>query len=246
MPSHLKTILFDLDGTLRHNDPNGFASFVSYVEELARPLTPEQVRAGHRWTHYYWSVAPEMRQDLTELGGESDDFWIRYTERELRAVGFDGQAPALAPAVIALFNERYQPRHHVPADVVPTLARLRAQDFTLGLVSNRREPLDALAAELGLAEHFAFTLSAGQAQCWKPDPGIFHQAAALAGARPADCVYIGDNYYADIQGAEGAGLRPILIDPLGLFPEARCPVIPAIAALEPALARLQPLPLHTS
>lgn len=240
---NLKALLFDLDGTLRHNDPNGYDAFVAYLAELGHPLTPEQVRAGHRWTHYYWSVAPEMRQDLDDLGGETDAFWIRYTERELRAVGFDGQAPMLAPVVIALFNERYQPRHHVPADVTPTLARLRAQGYTLGLVSNRRDPLDDLAAELGLAGHFDFTLSAGQAQSWKPDPGIFHQAAALAGAPPAACLYLGDNYYADIQGAQAAGLRPILIDPRGLFPEAACPVIHTLAGLEPALARLEPLPV---
>lgn len=233
-----QALLFDLDGTLRHNDPNGYAAFVNYVQELGHPLSPEQVRAGHRWTHYYWSIAPEMRQDLDELGGDSPEFWLRYTERELRAVGFDGLAPVLAPAVIDLFNKRYQSRHHVPDDVRPTLARLRAQGYTLGLVSNRRDPLDALAAELGLAEYFDFTLSAGQAQSWKPDPGIFHQAAAQAGASPGACVYLGDNYYADIQGAQAAGLHPILIDPHGLFPEAACPVIHTLAGYEAALARL--------
>jgi HAD superfamily hydrolase (TIGR01509 family) len=230
--------LFDLDGTLRHNEPNGYESLVGFLAEMGHALDPERVREGHRWTHYYWSIAPEMRADLNELGGETAAFWTRYTERQLKVFGFDGQAPALAATITALFDQRYHPRHHVPADVLPTLARLQAQGYTLGLVSNRHDPLDALAAELGLAEHFAFTLCAGQAGSWKPDPGIFRQAVALAGCAPEACVYVGDNYYADIQGAAAAGLQPILIDPAGLFPEALCPVISALGELEMALTRL--------
>jgi HAD superfamily hydrolase (TIGR01509 family) len=236
----IKTLLFDLDGTLRHNDPNGYETFVGYLAELGHPLPPDTVRAGHRWTHYYWSIAPEMRQDLADHGGETPGFWTCYTERQLRAVGFDGQAPALAQAITGLFNERYRARHHVPEDVVPTLTRLRERGHTLGLVSNRRDPLDDLAFELGLAGLFDFTLSAGQAGSWKPDAGIFRHAVGLAGSRPEQVAYIGDNYYADILGAEAAGLHPILIDPLGIFPEAQCPVIHAIGQVDTALAQLHP------
>lgn len=235
----VRTILFDLDGTLRHSDPNGYETFVAYLAELGHPLPPDAVRAGHRWTHYYWSVAPEMRQDLADHGGETPAFWTRYTERQLRAVGFDGQAPALAEAITRLFDERYQARHHVPDDVVPTLTRLRQRGHTVGLVSNRRDPLDDLAAELGLAGLFDFTLSAGQAGSWKPDPGIFRRAVEIAGSRPEQAAYIGDNYYADILGAQAAGLHPILVDPRGLFPEAQCPVIPAIGHVESALVRIE-------
>jgi putative hydrolase of the HAD superfamily len=234
----IKAVLFDLDGTLRHNEPNGYESFVGYLADLGHALNPEQVVAGHRWTHYYWSIAPEMRQDLADLGDESPAFWTRYTERQLRSVGFDGQAPELAATITQLFNERYQPKHHVPPDVTPTLTRLREHGYRVGLVSNRRHPLDALATELGLAGHFDFTLCAGQANSWKPDPAIFRQAATLAGCAPENCVYVGDNYYADIQGAEAAGLQPVLIDPLGLFPEATCPVIRTMAELEKVVAQM--------
>jgi putative hydrolase of the HAD superfamily len=181
-----------------------------------------------------------MRQDLEELGGDNPAFWARYTERQLRAVGCDGGTLNLAQTITGLFNDRYRPRDHIPADVAPTLARLRGQGYTVGLVSNRRDPLETLVAELGLAGQFALMLSAGQAGYWKPDPRIFHRAAELAGCGPETCVYVGDNYYADIEGAEAAGLHPILIDPLGLFPEARCPVIRAVGEIESALAQLQP------
>src|SRR5688572_29809223 len=70
MPLDITTVLFDLDGTLRHNHPNGYDIFIGFLQELGFALTPEQIHAGHRWTHYYWSIAPEMHADMREYGGE--------------------------------------------------------------------------------------------------------------------------------------------------------------------------------
>jgi FMN phosphatase YigB (HAD superfamily) len=39
---------------------------------------------------------------------------------------------------------------------------------------------------------------------------------------------VGDNYYADIIGAQQAGLAPVLIDPHGLYPDAEVPIIEAV------------------
>jgi putative hydrolase of the HAD superfamily len=231
-------VLFDLDGTLRHNHPNGYQMLTDFLAELGYTLSPAQVAAGHRWTHYYWSVSPELRADLEAFGGESVEFWARHTERQLEALGVEAERAALAARLAELFDERYRPNHHVPEDVIPTLGRLKALGYTVGLVSNRHEPLETLVAELGLADLFVFTLSAGQAGSWKPDPVIFRQAVKLAGCEPAATVYVGDNYYADVEGALAAGLRPILIDPHGIFPEAACPVIRSLGELEGALASL--------
>ena len=235
MPLDITTVLFDLDGTLRHNHPNGYDIFIGFLQELGFALSPEQIHAGHRWTHYYWSIAPEMHADMREYGGEGPGFWRRYTERQLKSLGIDGDLPTLAAQISALFDERYAPIHQVPDDVIPTLLRLKELGYTVGLVSNRLEPLETLVTELGLADFFVFTLSAGQAGSWKPEPDIFHKAVEMAGCRPEQTVYVGDNYYADVEGALAAGLHPVLIDPHGLFPEAVCPVIRSLGELEAAL-----------
>lgn len=43
--------------------------------------------------------------------------------------------------------------------------------------------------------------------------------------KPAQAVYIGDNYYADVIGARNAGLQPILFDPANLWEGYDCEVI---------------------
>lgn len=236
----IAAVLFDLDGTLRHNHPNGYSTLIEYLAELGYPLPPELVRAGHRWTHRYWSISPDLKEDLSEFPHESSAFWARHTQRQLQAlgVGLNGELPVIAAQVSGLFRTRYQPRHHVPDDVRPTLTQLRQAGYRVGLVSNRTEPLDALVVELGLAGVFDFTLSAGQAGYWKPDPAIFLAAVRRAGCLPAQAVYVGDNYYADVEGARAAGLRPVLIDPHGVFPNPGCAVIATLADLEATIAAL--------
>jgi HAD superfamily hydrolase (TIGR01509 family) len=239
----ITTVLFDLDGTLRHSDPNGFETFVDYLAELGHRLPAERVMAGRRWVHYYWSMSPESLADFHEFGDETPEFWLCHTERQLRAVGIEGERAdltVLKAQIGKLFEERYRPVHRVPDDVIPTLERLRDLGYTVALVSNRSDPLEALALELGLAGHFQFMLSAGQASAWKPDPAIFLKAVAMAGCSPPATAYVGDNYYADVVGARAAGVWPVLIDPLGIFPDAGCPIIRSLSELEPVLAQIAP------
>ncbi len=56
------------------------------------------------------------------------------------------------------------------------------------------------------------------------------------GIQPSQSLYVGDNYYADVVGASRAGLKPVLIDPEGLFPEADCPIICKIGDLPELLS----------
>jgi putative hydrolase of the HAD superfamily len=230
-----KAILFDLDGTLRHNEPNGFETFTSFLGELGCTFTPEQLAHAERWQHYYWSIAPELQSDIEELGTDTPEFWRRHAERQVAAFNLtDRQTDELARQVNQMFLERYHPIHRVDDDARPTLESLRAAGLTVGLVSNRVMPLDSLAAELGLGDLFHFTLAAGQVGFWKPAPEIFLRAVELAGCAPAEAVYVGDNYYADIEGAREAGLHPVLLDPRGLFPEPGCSVVHRIGEV-PAL-----------
>lgn len=231
----MRAVLFDLDGTLRHSQPDSFQAFLDYLAELGHTPSAAEIQAGQRWVHYYWAIAPELIQDLTELGHNTPSFWRRQTERQLMALNVSGDVPTLAQTIHASFETRYQPLHHVPPDVPATLIHLRQAGYRLGLVSNRKEALDDLVAEIGLTPYFDFVLSAGQINSWKPDPRIFQHALTLVQCQPHEVVYVGDNYYADIEGARRAGLAPVLIDPLNLFPDPGCPVIHTIDQLSQLL-----------
>jgi FMN phosphatase YigB (HAD superfamily) len=225
----LRAFLFDLDGTLRFGQPPGYDTFLQYGRDLGLTFAPEAIRQTERWQHQFWADRPAVVRLFGELGEAGG--WLEITRRQLALLGATGPLDDHARAISDRFSTEFQQRSLVPADVPTTLAELRARGYVTGLVSNRVERLGPVAAEHGLDGVFDFTLSAGEAGAWKPDPAIFLRAVELAGVRPQAAAYVGDNYYADVIGSQGAGLLPILYDPRGLFPEASCRVIGSIGEL---------------
>jgi putative hydrolase of the HAD superfamily len=224
----IRAVLFDLDGTLRFNRPNGTEAFVQFSAELGLSFCAEERRKVERWTHSFWSGKH------SGFARESDDpeaFWLNYTHNMLKAAGVQDDSMALAQAIRHAFDERYHPEPYIHPEAHTVLRAVRDEGYTLGLVSNRVEDLMPVAAALRLGDYFHFTLSSGQANSYKPDTRIFLQACEMAGAPPSECLYVGDNFYADVVGAQAAGLVPVLLDPNDVFPDAGCVKIKCLSEL---------------
>ncbi len=222
----IETILFDLDGTLRHNTPSAEKTLTRIARELGARIPAERGLQAARWAHYYWAQSPELLADIQRFDKLEPEFWVNYAYRYLMALGVpEPQAADLAPALSSRMETEYTPESTVHPEDLETLAGLRQRGFILGLVSNRTLPFDEEIQELGLKPYFDFAYVAGEVNAWKPDPTIFERAFALSNSAPEHSLYIGDNYYADIIGARAAGMQPVLLDPHGLFPKADCPVI---------------------
>ncbi|GAB4575121.1 MAG: hypothetical protein Kow0077_25100 [Anaerolineae bacterium] len=220
LPSPISAILFDLDGTLRLSVPDAVDAVIIYLSELGITLDLEARRRAHRFAHEYWADRLRVEADLERL--PPDEFWANYIRSQVQAMHVGVSLPDnVYQAVSHRFASEYRPTDHL-ADCAPgLLAYLRERRVTLGLVSNRLHPLEETVQALGLAGYFDFTLAAGEIGIWKPDGGIFTHALALAGnPPPANTLYVGDNYFVDVLGASKAGLFPVLVDPLEVFPEA--------------------------
>ncbi len=228
----IQAVIFDLDGTLRVSRPRWEEIFIREAKALGAHPTPEDEWRVQRWAHYFWAGSDELHR-LLRTYGESDKFWIGYNRERLLRLGCDAAcADRLAEPLFHRLNHLQEiVQDVVPEDVLPTLQRLRQQGYRLGLFTNRREPLNGYLEEIGLADYLDFALVAGEVGVWKPAPEAFLKAAETAGVPPHQAAYVGDNYYADIVGARRAGLLPVLLDPLALFPEAQNPVIRRIGEL---------------
>jgi putative hydrolase of the HAD superfamily len=236
-PNGIQAILFDLDGTLRNNAPASFPVFLDYAEQLGTHVSPQARWQTTRWTHYYWAQSPELLQDSRFYGEHNDAFWTNYAARCLQTLGDSPErAWQIAPELHRYMKEEHQPADHIPPDVPKTLDVLKRAGFRLGVISNRDEPMHSYLEQIGLLPFLDLSLAAGEVGCWKPDPCIFTHGLQRLGCSPTETIYVGDNYYADILGARAAGLRPVLVDPDGLFPEAECPVIHSVGGLLDVLA----------
>jgi putative hydrolase of the HAD superfamily len=122
-------------------------------------------------------------------------------------------------------GEFYRPESIVPEDVRRTLPLLKQAGYILGVISNRDKPFQELLHEHGIGHFFEFSLAAGEVNSYKPEPGIFEHVLQRMNLSAQDVIYVGDNYYADVIGARRAGLRPVLYDPRGVFPDPDCTAI---------------------
>ena len=209
----LTTVLFDLDGTLRHSVPRGEDVFLEYTTNLGAPSDIESHRKARRWAHDYWADSECLLIDVQTYGKENSEFWENYAWRQLQALGTThSQAKEWAPLIHKHIVDNYNPEDVIPDDIIPTLQALRDADLTLGLVTNRTNPVDEYLEDVGLISHLDFHFAAGEIGVWKPSPEIFYYGLGLANAKPQETVYIGDNYYADVVGASKANIQPVLID----------------------------------
>lgn len=119
----------------------------------------------------------------------------------------------------------------VPAGVPEALGRLRSLGVKLVVVSNANGKLRVLFERVGLAGFFDLMLDSAEEGVEKPDPRLFQIALARSSADAATTVHVGDLYRVDVEGARGAHLRAILLDPLDLYAAFDCTRIRSLAEL---------------
>lgn len=216
MTGRYKAVLFDLDGTLRLPSPSPVDAFLQFARTLEIAVDAANERKVRLWAHHYWSQHEQIQIDMERYAGE--EFWNYYSRLLLECIGVNENLAELGIQVRLFFDNAYSPHVQRAPGSRQTLSALKDAGYQLGLLSNRWEPLDAAVAELELDGLFDVTLAAGEIGYWKPNPTIFnHMVGQFKDLQPNECLYVGDNYYADGDGALAAGLVPIIFDPDNLY-----------------------------
>ncbi len=127
------------------------------------------------------------------------------------------------------------------ADALRALADL---GLALAVVSNADGTVEAQLAADGICQvgdgpgvPVGAVLDSGAVGVSKPDPAIFRLALDRLGVEPERAIHVGDTPAADVDGARAAGVRPVLIDPFDLHPDADCTRVTSLAALAELLRK---------
>lgn len=183
-----RAILFDWDGTLLDSYQADSRAYLAMFRAL-----------GISWTladldrHYSpnWTRVYAAAHLPRRLWAEADRLWT---------AAYRDESPALLPGA---------------RRVIESLAR----NFELGIVSSgNRTRVRRQLREFKLARHFSACICNEDALRKKPHPAPLRAALDKLGARPADCVFVGDTPE-DIEMARRAGVRAIGV--FGPFPTAR-------------------------
>lgn len=229
-------MIFDLDGTLRHHRPTYEQEIFQIVQKFSVPNDPEILKKAYRWAHYYWAQSEELLKDNAEFDEFIDLLRERYIKHILVAMGVSDDLIEVATqeSINHLYNN-FESEDYIPDDIIPTLKALRSAGYPLGLITNRRSPIDDYLESIGIKDLLDFYYIAGDLNSWKPEPEVFQPALKIFNTDPKKILYVGDNPFADVQGSRNAGLTPVLVDHRDLFPDTDCPIIKNISDLLPLL-----------
>lgn len=114
------------------------------------------------------------------------------------------------------------------------LRQIRQRGYRLALLSNWDLGARAVLRSLELDSYFEVIVISSEVGFEKPDVRIFHALLAELNCSPDEVVYVGDNYYDDVVGANAAGIEAVLLNPydnLGIEELDFSPVVPDIRSL---------------
>lgn len=204
----MKTVVFDLDGTLADTSGDLIAAANACFRDMGAGdmLDP----AGDAGTALRGGRAM-LRLGMERMGKPADDPLIdEYYDALLYHYARD----------IDTHTKLYD-------GAVEAVAELKARGFIVAICTNKPEALaHDLLTRLGIRDDFAAMLGADTLAVRKPDPEHLNETVRRAGGDPAQCVLVGDSD-TDRNTSKAAGTASILVtfgpaggDMAALAPEA--------------------------
>lgn len=183
----IRSVLFDLDGTLADTAPDlALALNTLLVEEGREPLAFEVIRAE----------ASNGGRALIKLGfGLNTD---------------DPQFESLRRRFLAFYQDRLCEHTVLFPGMKELLGALADKNLSWGIVTNKPAFLtDNLVMQLGVDRLAACVVSGDTTTNIKPHPGPLLHACAQMGSVPAQCLFVGDAER-DIEAGRRAGMKTLV------------------------------------
>jgi len=183
----IRTVLFDLDGTLLDTAPDlADALNAVLVDNNHPPLPYEAIRP----------VVSHGGMALIELG-----------------FGLEQSDPAFDPLrrqLLDRYRDNISARTRPFPGMLEVLDRLESDGINWGVVTNKPGWLtDPLLRDLDLFERAACIISGDTLDERKPHPAPMLYACKQAGSEPVQCVYVGDAER-DIEAGNNAGMQTLV------------------------------------
>jgi phosphoglycolate phosphatase len=186
-PADIRTVLFDLDGTLLDTAPDLADALNAVLTEQGRtPLPFEQIRP----------VVSHGGIALIQLG-----------------FGLDRSDPGFEPLrqrLLAIYRDNLAVKTRLFAGMEKLLDEIEQRGLNWGIVTNKPGWLtEPLLQTLGLRERASCVVSGDTLEQRKPHPAPMLHACELAGSHPQQCVYVGDAER-DIEAGRNAGMYTLV------------------------------------
>lgn len=192
----IRTILFDMGGTLDGDDLHWMDRFVSLYRTFGVQLPPNAIREAFD--------EAERRSALDETIGSTNlaQMLALNVQWQLEYLGLND-----ATLKKHLVDGFIAPVRKATARNVKLLATLADRGVQLGVVSNGCGNVETLCQDFGYTPYLSIIVDSRRAGLFKPDPAIFLYAAKQLGADPGTIMMVGDSFERDVIPAKKIGMK---------------------------------------
>lgn len=199
----IEHIFFDLDHTLWDFDKNSGLAFNAIFSKNKIPVEVDKfLKVYTPINENYWKLYRENKVSQADLryGRLKDSF------DHLKIVTSDEQIELLSQDYI-----EFLPLHNELLEGAIELLEYLEPNYQLHIITNGfRDVQYKKMRNSKILQYFKTVTTSEDAGVKKPDKLIFEKALEKAGAEVSGSLMIGDNYEADVLGAQKVGMRAIL------------------------------------
>lgn len=200
---NIQHIFFDLDHTLWDFDKNSGLAFTSIFEKNKIELELEIfLKAYSPINMNYWKLYRENKVSKADLRygrlkDAFDELNINITDEQIHQLSID-------------YIDHLPNHNHLLEGTIDLLEYLYPK-YKLHIITNGfRDVQHKKMESSGISKYFSTITTSEEVGVKKPHPQIFEVALQKAVAKIEGSIMIGDNFEADILGAQGFGMPAIL------------------------------------
>ena len=211
MIRNIKTVLFDVYGTLATWYPDRYVLHANAAGQFGIEVTKQGIDAGYAVAEAYMTRQNAQSPIRLMTSEERSQFFARFEQMILQGCGVEVDIELADKIWREVSKQEYE--MVLFDDVLENLDALRERGYIVGIVSNVPSSGSELADQLGLSDSIDFAVTSSEVGVEKPDSRIFNEALRKADdTSPESAVMVGDQIDSDIKGAVGAGIHPVLLD----------------------------------
>lgn len=204
MKEKYEHIFFDLDRTLWHFDENSkkvLNDIYNHFKLFAHiDSSNEFIIRYESINEQLWALYREDKIRKEDLRWKRFDNTLNHFKIENKALANE----------IADYYVYHSPRQTLLFPETINVLDYLNEKYKLHIITNGFEEVQYIKLEeSGLAKYFDVIILSEKVGVKKPHPYIFKKAFSESGAKPSNSIMIGDDWYADIYGAQRVGMDAI-------------------------------------
>ena len=206
---NIRHIFFDLDNTLWDHRRN---AYLTIKELFAQQNISEKYDIDFELFHNaYHEINEKLWEQIRD--GEIDKEYLRKYRFYNTFLRFQVDDQDLADYFEHHFLDEILKYNELVPGAADILDYLENKEYKMHIISNGfQEVTERKCVLSGIADYFETITSADSVGVRKPRPEIFQHSLDLAKAEKAESILIGDDWIADVKGAQRFGIDVVFFD----------------------------------